>query len=91
MQATRTDFFIPGVYQVPVTKTQGRPIAPRTRKAYDLIKQHGYISLMSLCQLMGLGIGSTMTAVQNASIMEGSLIYEEVVDGRLCYGWLEVE
>lgn len=93
---TRYDYFIPGWNEAPpraktdnVIRAQGRVVVPRTIKVMDTVKKKGHISLMDLSRELGLGIGATLNAIQNATIAEGSRIYEEVIEGSLWYGWLE--
>ena len=69
---------------------QGRPESPRVCKVMELVRSARYISLDELGKKMKLGHDQTLNAIQSASIMEGSRIYEEVVSRKVYFGWLEV-
>lgn len=77
-------------YRPETTVQQGRPESPRVCKALEIVRKAGYISLEELCKKMKLGHDQTLNAIQSASIMEGSRIYEEVVSRKVYFGWLEV-
>lgn len=69
-------------------QVSGHNESPRVCKVLELVKQHGYISLVELSRKMRLSHDQTLNAVQNASLVEGSRIYEDVVNHRIYLGWL---
>lgn len=82
--------YFPDVFPVSAPVKIGRPESPRVMRAYRLVKDSGYISLDELCRKLKLSHDQTLNAIQTASIIEGSRIYEEMVNRKIYFGWLEV-
>lgn len=60
-----------------------------TAKLLELVKFYGRIELRDLAKLMHVTWEVARSSVVNATVVEGSRIYEDFIDGQTVIGWME--
>lgn len=63
--------------------------SPHTAKLLELVKFYGRIELRDLAKLMNVTLEVARNSVVNATVVEGSRIYEDFIDGQTVIGWME--
>lgn len=61
----------------------------RTLQMIDVIKQKGEISASELAKELGIDEHLLRMSICNATLCEGSKVYEYMKKGRLIFGWLQ--
>lgn len=62
---------------------------PRTQLIIDVVRTSGEISLGDLSRRVGVSIHNLRNAINNATCVTGSRIYEDEIDGKVVLGWLQ--
>ena len=61
----------------------------RTMQMLNVIKQQGEISASELAKELGIDAHLLRMSICNATLCEGSKVYEYMKKGRLIFGWLQ--
>ena len=63
--------------------------SPYTDKLIELVKFYGRVELRDLASLMGISCEIARSTVTNATVVEGSRIYDDRINGVTVIGWME--
>jgi lambda repressor-like predicted transcriptional regulator len=61
----------------------------RTEAILTAVKASGEITLGDLSRRMGISVHNLRNAINNATCVTGSRIYEDKIDGKVVLGWLK--
>lgn len=81
-------FAQPSTPTAPMRRERARR-SPHTVKLLELVKFYGRIELRDLAKLMNVTWEVARNSVVNATVVEGSRIYEDFIDGQTVIGWME--